>query len=704
VTVPPFFSTSAYAYRTLVEATGIQDVVDRSIASLDPREDGAIEQFSENLSSALKKISFPAALQHELLSAYRKLTGVHPDVTGVAVRSSAVVEDAESSFAGQFESILNVLESNLCEAYEMVIASKYRAEVLKYAAARGFFEEDIAMPVLVMAMVQPFASGVAYSRCPDRPESTMVTAVRGLAQAMDSGLMIPDIYLISTADRSGVEVSPGKCAFSLRCAAGGGLTEFREDASHLQGPVLNKEAVSEIARTALALENHFGVPQDIEWAIDESGALIVVQTRPLSMLSRHGWKPSSERGIEGCRILARGARGCGGAASGAVHKIDLRAIETVPEGVVLCIPTTTPKIAGVMGKVRAIVAAAGSPTGHMATIAREFQVPCVVGAENSISVLTPGRIVTVDGDAGVVYEGVVPELLQPETRHGYSSRQRDPMQESLRSFLDKVAPLTLTEPDAPGFTPDNCRTFHDIARYVHQKSVTETFNLDELSSQERRAAHRLLWRAPIEVMLLDVGEGLVPDVPRNVKTDHIRSTPLLALIEGMTDPRLRWAGPVGFDFKGFMSVVVHSAADDQRYGEPNYCLCARDYVHFASRLAYHFATVDALCGRSVNENYARFLFFGGAAVAVRREWRAHFLASVLHANDFTVNQVGDRVEGMLAKRNSEQIEEALVMLGRLMVASRHLDMVIESRAAANALARAFLSGDYGFERVRTTGV
>jgi pyruvate,water dikinase len=252
--------------------------------------------------------------------------------------------------------------------------------------------------------------------------------------------------------------------------------------------------------------------------------------------------------------------------------------------------------------------------------------------------------------------------------------------------------------------PENCRTFHDIARYVHEKSMAEMFSLDDLSAHERRAAHRLLWRAPIEVMLLDLGGGLVADAPKAVKVDDIRSTPLLALIEGMTDPRLRWAGPVGFDFKGFMSVVVRSAADDQRYGEPNYCLCAQDYVHFASRLAYHFATVDALCGRSVNENYARFLFFGGAALAVRREWRAHFLAAVLQSNGFMVKQAGDRIEGTLAKRNSEQIEEALVMLGRLMVASRHLDMVIESKAAANALARAFLSGDYAFERVRRTSV
>jgi pyruvate,water dikinase len=336
----------------------------------------------------------------------------------------------------------------------------------------------------------------------------------------------------------------------------------------------------------------------------------------------------------------------------------------------------------------------------MATVAREFEIPCIVGAENAYVTLPQGMVVTLDGDAGIVYEGEVRERLLPETHSGTLSKQPGPVQESLQKLLEMVAPLTISEPGAPDFSPDNCRTFHDVARYVHQKSMMEMFDLETFSSQERRAAHRLAWRAPMELLLLDLGGGVAEGADRAIPVGQVKSAPLLALLEGMTDPRLRWAGPVGFDLKGFMSVVVHSAADDQRYGEPIYCICARDYVHFASRLAYHFATVDALCGQSVNENYARFLFFGGAAVASRREWRAHLLATVLHCNGFVVKQDGDRVEAMLAKRHAEQIEEALVMLGRLMVASRHLDMVIESRAAADALAQAFLSGDYAFERVR----
>ena len=203
----------------------------------------------------------------------------------------------------------------------------------------------------------------------------------------------------------------------------------------------------------------------------------------------------------------------------------------------------------------------------------------------------------------------------------------------------------------------------------------------------------------MEVLIVDLGGGLAGAAGNTVQQEEIVSVPLLALLEGMGDPRLRCAGPVGFDLKGFISVVVRSSADDQRYGHAAYALCGRDFVHFGLR-AWPIARVEAICGESLNERLARFLFFGGAAAAERREWRAHFLATVLRWNRFQVNQVGDRVEAVLAERRAPVIEESLVMLGRLMVAARQLDMFIRSAAAAKGFARSFLAGDYAFQHMR----
>jgi len=703
--VPPFFSISVHAYKSFMEASGIQDVVNRMFGSLDANEPNSIKSFSEAIGRAFEEAPFPAEFEEELSSSYKKLVASHPEITGVAVRSSAVVEDAESSFAGQFESVLNVPESRLTQAYKEVVASKYRYDALKYALTRGHFDDDIAMPVLVMAMVKPSASGVAYSRCPHRPNSAMVTAVPGLAHAADSGKVIPDTYFVSLEEPVRIEVLPGKWDYSLRCAEDGGLMELDEGSENARTPALKEKAAHSVAQAACALERHFDFPQDIEWTIDDTGTLAVVQTRPLYLASSPAAIQSEIPAAEGCRILVRGLRAAGGVASGEVfHLWDLQAIGSVPEGVILCVPITSPRLAEVMGSVRGIIAESGSPTGHMATLAREFGIPCIVGVESVFFELPQGTSVTLDAYAGIVYEGEVDEELLSSKSHAPSHITISNTEKaSLHKLLDKVAPLTLTEPDSPEFRPGNCRTLHDFTRFVHQKSMLEMFNIEKLSPQEKRAAHRLLWRVPMEMLLLDLGGGIEEGAERRMPIEKIKSTALMALLEGMMDPRLRWAGPVGFDLKGFMSVVVRSAMDDQRYGEPIYCICAKDYVHFSSRLAYHFATVDAICGQSVNENYARFLFFGGAAIAERREWRAHLLATVLRGNDFAVKQVGDRVEAILAKRNSEQIEDALVMLGRLMVASRHLDMVVESQAAAQELAQAFLSGDYAFERVRAIG-
>lgn len=276
-----------------------------------------------------------------------------------------------------------------------------------------------------------------------------------------------------------------------------------------------------------------------------------------------------------------------------------------------------------------------------------------------------------------------------------------PERQRLRRLMERVSPLTLTDPELPTIDPAHCQTLHDVARLVHQRARSEMVAIERLTSEERRACRRLVWPCPMEVRLLDLGGAVGPGSGREAELDEVTSVPFKALMEGMLDSRLRWTGPVGFDLKGFVSVVVRSAADDQRYGEPGYALCSADYLHFASRLAYHYALVDALCGESGNENYVLFRFHGGAAVAERREWRGQFLATVLERNRFLVTHVGDRVDAFLPRRCAGDLKPALVMLGRLMVASRHLDMVIESPAVAVALARAFLEGDFGFERVRT---
>jgi pyruvate,water dikinase len=697
VQVPPFFVVTVYGYRAFVEASGLQDLINELIWDSDFSRSEAIEVFAHEVREAVLASEVPPLLAAALEEAHGRLTEQLDSPWGVAVRSSAVVEDSESSFAGQFESILNVDRAGLLEAYKQVIASKYRPAAVQYALARGFLDQDVGMPVLVMAMLQPAASGVAYSRDPEGSPAAIVTAVPGLAQPLVEGKVTPDRFTVEARGVPAVVgATRGDGSLVLRCEVGHGLVEVPAGAPWA---LATRQAV-EVARLARSLEQHFGTPQDVEWVLDEQGTLWVVQSRPLAGTGLEGAARDMPE-VEGYPVLVRGGqRAAGGVACGkVVHWVSPQGRALLPEDTVLVVPTTSPALAGALPRLAAVVAVAGSPTGHMATVAREFGVPCLVGVTDAFTLLPEGEEVTVDAHGGRVYLGRVRELLDRAPRT-MTRAARDPVREVLARLVERVAPLTLTDPDSPDFRPEACRTLHDVARFVHQRAMMEMFAADTLSARERRQLHRLTWSRPMDLRLLDLGGGLTANAGKVASLDQVLSVPLLALLRGMADERLSWSGPVGFDLKGFMSVVVRSAADDQRFGEPSFALCARDYVHLSSRLAYHFATVDSVCGKLVNENYARLLFHGGAAIAQRREWRARFLARVLHHCGFNVSHVSDRVEAVLAKRPAAIIEEALVMLGRLMVAARHLDMVMESAATADAFARSFVSGDYGFEMMR----
>ena len=300
-------------------------------------------------------------------------------------------------------------------------------------------------------------------------------------------------------------------------------------------------------------------------------------------------------------MLLRGALAASrGVACGHVyHHLDLSLGEEVPAGVVLVVPHTPPSLGGLVPRMAAVVSAGGSPTGHMATVAREFGVPCLVAVENAFRVLEPGALVTVDGWEGTVWEGEVRELMPAResspTRAPGAGSGAGPGGEA----ADPRGPAHPHGPTSPDFQPANCRTLHDIARFVHQRSMAEMFEVDALSRQERSQARLLAWRFPMEVLIVDLGGGLAGAAGNTVQQEEIVSVPLLALLEGMGDPRLRCAGPVGFDLKGFISVVVRSAPMTSATVTPPMRCAGAISSTSARRLAYHFARVEAICGESL---------------------------------------------------------------------------------------------------------
>ncbi|MEJ2726200.1 MAG: PEP-utilizing enzyme, partial [Deltaproteobacteria bacterium] len=179
-------------------------------------------------------------------------------------------------------------------------------------------------------------------------------------------------------------------------------------------------------------------------------------------------------------------------------------LEAFPPGAVLVSRYTSPRLAKVIRKANAVITDVGSPTGHMATIVREFHVPAIVNTGIATEVLQTGQEVTVDARQNIVYSGTVKELCYYE----FTEEAFEEMYEYrlLRRVLKKIAPLNLLDPSDKDFVPTACKTFHDITRFVHEKAVQQLINLECSQVQRSRASGRKLrFDVPLALVLIDIG-------------------------------------------------------------------------------------------------------------------------------------------------------------------------------------------------------
>ena len=396
--VPGGFVVLREGYWTAMESGGVREKLARrhaaALAAGD--EPGQSAESCHEMRQLVREAGLPSELRDEVLAAYTRLG---PDAT-VAVRSSATGEDsAGASFAGMNASFTNVCGGTaVLERLVDCWASTFSPRVVAYRAGRGFNAEP-AIAVVVQRMVEADSSGVIFTADPrtgDR-RTLIVEAVFGQGEALVSGAVEPDSYVVSKQDIRVDEVRVGRKAFKIVRRAGGDRREdLPEPAAHRQ--VLDEATVLELAMLAIRVEDHYGHPQDIEWAIDPAGTVYLVQTRPITTLP-----PESAR--DGA-VLLRGLAASPGSAGGTVRV--LTAPEQGPrlrDGEILVAPMTNPDWVPTIRRAAALVTDRGGMTCHAAIVARELGVPCVVGTEKATIVLHNGQTVTVDGTIGEVTPG-----------------------------------------------------------------------------------------------------------------------------------------------------------------------------------------------------------------------------------------------------------------------------------------------------------
>ncbi len=682
--VPEGFVITAAAFARFMESGGVMARVRERLAAtrIDALEQ--VEQASAEIRELIAQTPLPPEVAEAIAAAVVALAPAG-EGGGLAVRSSALWEDGEFSFAGQYETCLNVPPADVERRYREVVASLFTPRAVFYYRTKGFAEEEMAMAVGVMRMVEARAAGVIYTRDPLDPgrEVMVVNGVWGLGTAVVEGAAHADVLEVG---RAGGEVLGRRIADKPTrevAAPGGGLRREPVGESERSGPCLSDAQAGELARHAAALETHFGAPQDIEWALGADGRLWILQSRPLQVLAA-ATAAGPPRRVAGRRVLIdRGIVACKGVGAGpvAVVRTDEEAA-AFPAGAVLVARTTAVGLAAALPRAAAIVTDVGSVAGHLASLAREYRVPALFDTGSATAVLAPGQEVTVDAYHGNVYEGRVEELLRHAV--GRQVLAGTPLLEALGRALEHVTPLHLTDPAGPDFRPESCRSLHDITRFCHEKAMAAMFDLAESRGDGGDEALALRAGIPVGIHVLDLGGGLAAHEGK-VAPEHVRSVPFAAFLKGMRG--MTWPEPRPADAGGLLGMMAHTATmpEDELYriAEKSLALIGANYMNFSIRLGYHFSQVEAWVGDELNDNYVRFFFKGGGAARDRRLRRVRLIAEILARLDFRVQVADDVIRALAAKYRRPELERTLERLGRLTAYTKQLDMAMFNDAVTD---------------------
>lgn len=430
VRVPGGFATTAEAYRAFLSHNGLNERISAALAELDVDNVVELARVGAQIRQWILDTPFPAELEADIKAAWDKLVAdAGTDQISVAVRSSATAEDLpDASFAGQQETFLNIqgLE-NVKEAMHHVFASLYNDRAISYRVHKGFEHDVVALSAGVQRMVRSDsgASGVMFTIDTESgfDQVVFVTASYGLGETVVQGAVNPDeFYVHKPTLRAGrpaiLRKTMGskliKMVFTDTAETGKSVQVVDVDEAERKRFSISNEEITELAKYALIIEEHYGRPMDIEWGRDGlDGKLYILQARPETVKSQEERNSTLRR----YRIENKSTVLCEGRAIGQkVGQGTVRLIKSAAEmdqvqaGDVLVTDMTDPDWEPVMKRASAIVTNRGGRTCHAAIIARELGIPAVVGCGDATDVLTHGQNVTVscaEGDTGLIYDGLL---------------------------------------------------------------------------------------------------------------------------------------------------------------------------------------------------------------------------------------------------------------------------------------------------------
>jgi pyruvate,water dikinase len=430
VRVPGGFATTAHAFRSFLSAGELGKRINERLASLDTDDVRALAEAGAQIRGWIEAQPFPPALEAAVRAEFERFAAGQPDAS-FAVRSSATAEDMpDASFAGQQETFLNVTGiDEVLHRMRQVFASLYNDRAISYRVHKGYGHNDVALSAGVQRMVRSdlASAGVMFTIDTESgfPDVVFITSSYGLGETVVQGAVNPDeFYVHKPALRSQKQaiirrnlgsklIRMGFASEQERAATGQLVTTVDTATEQRNRYSLSDADVTELARYALVIEQHYGRPMDIEWGKDGlDGKLYILQARPETVVSQAAGKAEQRYALKGSgTILAEGRAIGQKIGTGPVRVVESIAdMDTVQAGDVLVTDMTDPNWEPVMKRASAIVTNRGGRTCHAAIIARELGIPAVVGCGDATSTLKEGALVTVacsEGDTGYVYDGLL---------------------------------------------------------------------------------------------------------------------------------------------------------------------------------------------------------------------------------------------------------------------------------------------------------
>ena len=664
--VPQGFVLTASAFDDFMTENELPGMIDAYLRDLSPEHPVLVDERCEAIRRLILDAPVPFRIESAIQDKLNQWQADQEQPVLAAVRSSAIGEDTEISFAGQFATILNVPARSVLNAYKEVLASKYNSGAVLYRMRCGLDDRTTPMAVIIMAMVNAQASGVVYTRNPSQPEQTdlQISAIRGLGEYLMSGDSAP--YAIGVCRRTG-RITPHHAAHQSHWITtlphGGTRLEPLAPEDQKLPPIDNASARC-LADWGERLEQYFGSPQDVEWAIDSARHLHLLQSRSLGLDAPPPSEAADVLPLESLPVLHIGGRNaCSGIVTGRLYHAGSALSETIPADSILVIPKAGPEYASTVARVRGVIATKGSAASHLASVAREFGVPMIVDTGRATDRWIQGQWVTLYADKVTVYAGRIPtSVVRPS--QPLSDPFESPPRRRLRALSNRI---THSHHDPSDGQPqsDEAFTVHDLLKQAH------AFALETLHSRRTETGN------PLQV---------IHWTGANAATDfnlHTASTPT-GKSAGSQFLQAFWSG---------LSWSHLKTAADRRLLIDGYAFIAATSLYVTMPFERQTSVLDVCQPSGHASHHIRLRVVGVTGPYYHRCLRTRFLAEVLDELGFSLHINGSLLTASVAAGDWAHCLELLHQAGRLLSYGRKIDPMLIGPWALKDLQTIFMSTD-----------